>query len=203
LPLQDREATSFIQPFLDKVVFVHGPPDVLHSDAAPEFTGEALRLLAEAMGVSTTTTLGHAANANGTVEVFWRYWNRCLRLLSDDHYLKWPCFTSRICWAYNTASHSSLGDVSSFEVYHGVPARDPFTSGLHRAAIDDELPSLDLNDPAEFATAVSTSTAAFVRLARNHTDFVRASTAERMNLHGTPRTYSIGDRVKIRVPPYS
>ena len=37
LPLVDREAATFIQPFLDKLVFIHGPPDILHSDSAPEF----------------------------------------------------------------------------------------------------------------------------------------------------------------------
>jgi hypothetical protein len=201
LPLVDREASTFIQPFLDKLVFVHGPPDILHSDAAPEFLSEALRLLTESIGISTTTTLGHAANANGSVEVFWRYWNRCMRLLPDDLYAIWPVFTSRICWAYNTAIHSSIGNVSPFEVYYGVPARDFITSGLHHRAIDDELDEVDLNDPSAFAIAVKVSVEAFTLLAKNHTDFVRQSTAERMNLHGYPKTYVVGDLVKIRVPP--
>ena len=73
IPLMDRDAATFVPEFLDRVVFIHGPPDILHSDAAPEFLPEALRLLTEATGISTTTSLGHAANANGTIEVFWRY----------------------------------------------------------------------------------------------------------------------------------
>ena len=73
LPLRDREASTFIRPFLDNLVFIHGPPETLHSDAAQEFLSEALRLLTESTGISTTTTLGHAANANGTIEVFWRF----------------------------------------------------------------------------------------------------------------------------------
>jgi hypothetical protein len=48
---------------------------------------------------------------------------------------------------------------------------------------------------------VKESVAAFTRLAKNHTDFVRSSTADRMNLHGYPKTYVVGDIVKIRVPP--
>jgi hypothetical protein len=67
LPLKDREATTFIPHFLDRIVFTHGPPDVLHSDDAPEFVGECLKLLAEALNTDTTTTLGHNARANGTV----------------------------------------------------------------------------------------------------------------------------------------
>jgi hypothetical protein len=201
LPLDDREASTFIQPFLDRLVFIHGPPDILHSDAAPEFLSEALRLLTETTGIRTTTTLGHAANANGSVEVFWRYWNRCMRLLPDDQYAQWPLFASRICHAYNTAPHSSIGDISPFEVYYGVPARDFITSGLHHRAIDDELDGFDINDPSAFAKAVKVSVEAFCRLAKNHTDFCRSTTADRMNLHGHPKTYVIGDLVKIRVPP--
>ena len=124
-----------------------------------------------------------------------------MRLLPDDHYLQWPIFTSRICWAYNTAAHSSIGGISPFEVYFEVPARDSLTIDLNQRAIDDLLPEIDLDDPTEFAIAVRTSTSAFLDLARNHSNYVRACTAEHLNLHGFPRSFSIGDRVKIRLPP--
>ena len=109
LCLKDREATTFIQPFLDRIVFTHGPPAILHSDAAPEFMSEILKLLAAALETDTTTTLGHNARGNSTVEVFWRYWNRCMRILPDAHYRRWPSFASRIVFAYNTAAHESIG----------------------------------------------------------------------------------------------
>jgi hypothetical protein len=188
LCLKDREATTFIQPFLDRIVFIHGPPAVLHSDAAPEFMSEILKLLADALETDTTTTLGHNARGNSTVEVFWRYWNRCMRILPDAHYRRWPSFASRIVFAYNTAVHESIGTASPYEVYHGVPARNPFTTELHNRSIDDELPAVDLASPADFAAAVQTSVAAFVRLAQNHTDFVRQTSAARLNEHGHPRS---------------
>jgi len=201
IPLVDREAETFLQPFLDSLVFVHGPPDVLHSDAAAEFLSDAMKLLSEATDTHTTTTLGHNAQANGTIEVFWRFWNRCMRLLSDDHYRKWPQFTSRICYAYNTAIHESLGGISPYEIFFGVTARNPFATAVYLRNIDDELPAADLNNPAAFAEAVKISAAAFTRLARDHTEYVRVTTADRLNRTGTPRTYSIADKVKIRIPP--
>ncbi len=76
IPLKHREATTWIQPFLDRVVFVFGAPDVIHSDTAPEFLSAALDLLAKATGIRTTTTLGHNARGNGTIEVFWRFLSR-------------------------------------------------------------------------------------------------------------------------------
>jgi transposase InsO family protein len=78
IPLVNREAKTWLQPFLDRIVFTFGAPNTLHSDAAPEFLSEALALLAQAADIRTTTTLGHNARDNGTIEVFWRFWNRCL-----------------------------------------------------------------------------------------------------------------------------
>ncbi len=88
IPLLNREASTWLQPFLDRIVFTFGTPDVLHSDAAPEFLSDALALLAAAADITATTTLAHNARGNGTIEVFWRFWNRCLRLLPDDHYVR-------------------------------------------------------------------------------------------------------------------
>ena len=68
-------------------------------------------------------------------------------------------------------------------------------------ALDDQLPDLDTSDPSTFAEAVATSAAAFTRLASNHADYVRVTTADRLNQQGHPRTYAIGDKVKIRIPP--
>ncbi len=48
IPLKDRHASTWLQPFLDRIVFTFGAPDVLHSDDAPEFISEALELLAKA-----------------------------------------------------------------------------------------------------------------------------------------------------------
>jgi transposase InsO family protein len=159
IPLKDREARTWIQPFLDRIVFTFGPPDVLHSDAAPEFLSEALALVAKATDISTTTTLAHNARGNGTIEIFWRFWNRCLRLLPDDHYRVWPSFASRICFAFNSAGHDSIAGVTPFQVYHGAPARNPFSTLLLEGQVVDEDRELQL--PAEFADAVAVSTQSF------------------------------------------
>ena len=73
IPLKDRQASTWLQPFLDRIVFTFGAPDALHSDDAPEFVSEALDLVAKATSIKTTTTLGHNARGNSTIEVFWRY----------------------------------------------------------------------------------------------------------------------------------
>ncbi len=67
LALKDREASTWLQPFLDIIVFGFGPPEGLHSDVTTEFLAEAVELLAEAADIHTTTTMGHNARGNGTV----------------------------------------------------------------------------------------------------------------------------------------
>jgi transposase InsO family protein len=79
IPLRDRQASTWLQPFLDRIVFTFGASNTLHSDDAPEFLSEAMDLLAKAADIKTTTTLGHNARGNATIEVWWRFWNRCQR----------------------------------------------------------------------------------------------------------------------------
>ncbi len=155
--------------------------------------------MAKAANIKTTTTLGHNARGNATIEVFWRYWNRCQRLLSDEQHLRWPDFASRIAFAYNTAPHEGIGSVTAFEVYHGTPARDTLVASLVDPPPFTEDEELAL--PAQFAEAVARSTTAFTALARTHDVFVRAETAARLNEKGSSRTFQVREKVKVRVPP--
>jgi transposase InsO family protein len=161
MPLHDRHATSFIPKFLDGAVFRQGPPETLHSDSAQEFLSGSLELLAETAQIQTTTALGHDAAGNSLVEVFWRCWSRCMRILPDDMHKRWPELASRICFAYNSAPHSALGNVSPVEIHHGVPSRNPFAPLIPAADLDAVIKNFDLADPAACAAAVSTSVSAF------------------------------------------
>ena len=107
-------------------------------------------------------------------------------------------------FAYNTAPHQSLGGISPYELYHGVPARDTFSRVLTDSM--DILPQLpdeagDIESARLFALAVKTSTQAFVQLARNHDQYMKGETAEMLNQSSTPRTFIIGSKVKARFPP--
>jgi hypothetical protein len=204
LALKNRQVQTFLQPFLDEIVFRHGPPAVLHCDEAPEFMSELMAALMEITETTMTTTLGHNARSNGVIEVFWRYWNRCMRMLPDDQYRQWPRFAARIAFAYNTAPHQSIGAISPYEIYCGVPARDTFSKILTDQT--DLLPQLptddgDMENARLFALAVKTSTTAFVQLARNHDEYMKAKTAAFLNQKGFPRAFQVGDLVKVRFPP--
>jgi hypothetical protein len=151
-----------------------------------------------------TTTLGHNARSNGIIEVFWRCWNRCMRMLLDDLYRQWPRFVSRISFAYNTAPHQSIGDISPFEIYFGMPARDTFSRILtEQTELLQQLPTEegDMENARLFALDVKTSTTAFIQLATNHDAFMKAKSAAFLNQKGFPRAFAVGDLVKVRFPP--
>jgi hypothetical protein len=59
----------------------------------------------------------------------------------------------------------------------------------------------DLVNAQLFASAVKTSTAAFIQLARSHDQFAKQETADLLNSNGHPHTFVIDDLVKARFPP--
>ncbi len=204
IALPNRKVTTMVPAFLDRIVFQHGPPEFLHSDEAPEFMSALMLALSEITETTLTTTLGHNARSNGIIEVFWRYWNRCMRMLSDEQYKVWPTFVARSVFAYNTASHQSIGNASPYEIYFGCEARDTFSKILMDSP--EQLPHSpteegDMENARLFASAIKTSTAAFIQLAKNHDLFVRTETAELLNEKGFPRSFVVGALVKARFPP--
>ena len=127
-----------------------------------------------------------------------------MRMLPDDQYHQWPRFVSRIVFAYNTASHQSLGGISPFEMYYGMPARDTFSRILNDSTEQlEQLPNDegDIQNAHLFAIAVRTSTTAFVQLAKNHDQYLKEKSAALLNQHGFPRVFVVGDLVKARFPP--
>ena len=317
LALPDRTAETLTPHLLDEIYFRRGRPDIIHSDAAKEFLSKLFTAVAKTLHTAQTNTLGHNAQGNAELEQWWRFWNRCLRILSPAQYLDWPRYAQRICWAYNTAAQAGLGDYSPFELDHGTQPRSPFTlqvfaspifgpdikpnsnidfnsnldfnldsnsnsnidfnldskdsnsnfsqaislrptvaptetplsqltsssdtastthalASTHRQlnklrggenerecfaqggndensplpgeellsrAIEDTLEDPSDTSPIAYAKAVAVSAQAFARLATAHHTYMRVTTAERLNMHGVPATFAIGDRVKIYVPP--
>jgi hypothetical protein len=204
IPLPDRHATTLVPRLLDELHFRRGAPDVIHSDDAPEFLSDLMTRVAEITGTARTSTCGHNPQSNGEIESWWRFWNRSMRYLSPSQYLNWPQYAQRICFAYNSVPHDSIGQLSPFEMDFAAPPKSPF------GPPDPTLLLPDTEDPAhhcsnvspeEFAAALRISMQAFHSFASAHKTFMAKTTEERLNRHGTPQTFALNDRVKIYVPP--
>ncbi len=179
IPLPDRQAHTLVPKLLDAIHFTRGSPDIIHSDDAPEFLSELMTALAAATGTLRTSTCGHNPQSNGEIESWWRFWNRAMRFLSPSDYLNWPRFSQRICFAYNSVAHESLGLISPFEMDHGTPPQLPFAPPDPLLTIPDHDQSPDPGpspSPEEFITALRTSVLAFHRFAITHKTFISQTT---------------------------
>jgi hypothetical protein len=126
-----------------------------------------------------------------------------MRYLSPSQYSHWPAYAQRICYAYNTVPHDSIAQLSPFEMDFASPPTSPFgppdpTILLHA---NDQLHAPSSVSPADFAPALRISVHAFHALAASHKTFLATTIEERLNKHGTPKTFALHDKVKIYVPP--
>ncbi len=69
IALPNRQAKTFIQPFLDQIVFRNGPPDILHCDEAPEFMSELFKALADIVRIHNTNQYTECTDCKCRVRV--------------------------------------------------------------------------------------------------------------------------------------
>ena len=165
-----------------------------------------MTLIAFINGTQRTSTCGHNPQSNGEIESWWQFWNRSMRYLSQTQYQQWPQYAQRICFAYNSVPHDSIGQLSPFEMDFAAPPQSPFgPPDPTLVFLDNDLqhPTHQSSNvsPEEFAAALRISTQAFHSFAAAHKTFMATTTEERLNKHGTPKTFALQDRVKIYVPP--
>ena len=189
--LPTREAAGVKMVIRDRILFQHGKPAELRSDHAREFVGRAVSQLGAECGYLHTSTGGYSATGNATIERFWRYLGRCLRLLTDEQYADVQSHLQSIIWAWNATVCESTG-YSPFQVMTGT---EPIT--VASAALQDESAATDLNVPSIIAAA-----SGFALAAAAHSDYMRKQTSEVLNKHGRSlRKIKVGDHVKIFAPP--
>ena len=104
---------------------------------------------------------------NATIQRFWRYLGRCLRLLTDEQYADVQSHLQSIIWAWNATVCESTG-YSPFQVMTGT---EPIT--VASAALQDESAATDLNVPSIIAAA-----SGFALAAAAHSDYMRKQTSE-------------------------
>jgi hypothetical protein len=206
IPLPDRQASTLVPRLLNELHFRRGSPDVLHSDDAPEFLSDLMTAVAAVTGTRRTSTCGHNPQSNGEIESWWRFWNRAMRYLSPSQYDTWHLYAQRICYAYNSVPHDSIGQLSPFEMDFAFPPNSPFGPPDSALSLCDQVDPRNLNpnalvSPAEFAAALRLSIQAFHTMALAHKSFLAATTEARLNKFGIPKTFALHDRVKIYVPP--
>ena len=133
VPTSDHTAETISQVVMKNLVAVHGPPEVLVSDGAPEFVGTIQTELYKGLGVIRKVISPYHPQANGQIERLFRTIKPMLAIAVRNHQHDWAEYVPLIAYAYNTAYHESIRNTPYFLMY----GRDPAPGDTQQANNDN------------------------------------------------------------------
>ena len=85
------------------------PPEQVHSDQGRQFESQLLKEVCTLLQIKKTHTTPFRPQGNGMVERFNRTLLDMLAIAVGDHPSDWEIHICKLCFAYNTSTHSSTG----------------------------------------------------------------------------------------------
>jgi hypothetical protein len=123
LPCSNPTANDIARLLCRYVIFVFGPPAIIHSDRASYFTSKELVLALAACGCRKTQTAAYNPEGNGSPERRIQTIKEMLALLinnNPDFIRFWPKLLSPIQYSFNTADAEDC-DASPYWIIFGLP----------------------------------------------------------------------------------
>ena len=121
VPLKNKEASTVVDAFYDKVILEHTAPHIILSDNGKEFVNETLTLLCDTFNIEHHYTSPYFPQSNGKTENFNKFLKASIRKLCQDDKQGWDQVLGQILMAYRCCPHTSTGESPFFLVYN----RDP------------------------------------------------------------------------------
>jgi len=122
-PIESVDASTVSEAVIERWVYVHGTPEVVHSDQGVAFTSKLFKEIMERLHIVNTTTPGYSPEAN-RVERAHRVLGGLLRADRRFEAKAWPNKLLAAVLAYNTTINRCTG-LSPFEAMYGRPPRLP------------------------------------------------------------------------------
>ena len=121
VPIPNKEASTVVEAFYEKVILEHSAPHIVLSDNGKEFANETMALLCEKFNIEHHFTSPYMPQSNGKTENFNKFLKASIRKLCQDDIQGWDQVLSQILMAYRCCPHTSTGESPFFLVY----GRDP------------------------------------------------------------------------------
>ena len=121
VPLKNKEASTVVEAFYEKVILEHTAPHIILSDNGKEFANETLALLCDDFNIKHHFTSPYMPQANGKTENFNKFLKASIRKLCQDDKQGWDQVLGQILMAYRCCPHTATGESPFFLVYN----RDP------------------------------------------------------------------------------
>ena len=121
VPIPNKEASTVIEAFYEKVILEHTTPHIVLSDNGKEFANDTMALLCDSFNIKHHFTSPYMPQANGKTENFNKFLKASIRKLCQDDKQGWDQVLGQILMAYRCCPHTSTGESPFFLVYN----RDP------------------------------------------------------------------------------
>ena len=145
VPLRDKTALTVANALLKHVYLIYGACELQVHDNGSEFVNSILQHLSRMMGIQDLRSTAYRPVANAAIERTHRTINAVFAKTIKEHQRDWHEQAKYVCFAYNTAKHSS----TTFSPFYLVFLREP------RVGID------------LFPRQIGTSISGFRRICRN------------------------------------
>ena len=131
VPIPNKETQTVARSLLDRVIFIYGCPEEIHSDQGKEFTSKLWEELSN-LQINLTMTPAYNPQSN-LVERFHRVLGQMLRVLLERDDQSWVKLVGICVFAYNTKLHTSTG-MTPYAALFGREARLPLDLILENLA---------------------------------------------------------------------
>ena len=119
--LPNKSGSVIARAIYEHLVCVHGVPDEIHSDKAPELIAGAVKEMCQRWHLSQIYTSGDQPQANGQVERFMRTFKVLLTIYVAEFHEDWEDCCAPLVFSYRV----SLNDVTGYSPYFKLFGRDP------------------------------------------------------------------------------
>ena len=121
VPLKDKSALSVANALLKHVYLIYGAVELQVHDNGPEFVNSILAHLSRMMGIQDLRSTPYRPVANSAIERTHRTLNAIFAKTIKEHQRDWHEQAKYVCFAYNTAKHTS----TTFSPFYLVFLREP------------------------------------------------------------------------------
>ena len=121
VPLKDKSALAVANALLKHVYSIYGAVELQVHDNGPEFVNAVLGHLSRMLGIQDLRSTPYRPVANSAIERTHRTINAVFAKTIKEHQKDWHEQAKYVCFAYNTAEHSS----TTFSPFYLVFLREP------------------------------------------------------------------------------
>ena len=121
VPIRDKTVLTVANALLQNVHLIYGAVELQVSDNGPEFVNSVLSHLSRMLGIQDLKSTAYRLVANSAIERTHRTINAVFAKTIQDNQRDWHEQTKYVCFAYNTARHSS----TLFSPFYLVFLREP------------------------------------------------------------------------------